>query len=587
MVAHPRPKAGVYAVRAGPVVGRNLQNSIRGDVLETHTPQKDYLSLISAGGKYALAQKGWTLQFQGGWVWSFKDQIDRRFMQQFRNLPPMAPKLDPLPDYVTNAFMGDTAASIHRDTSRIQLSNVVGPNSAFTSMTQWLRRASSLGRSPSRQETPLTSHLSLTGATGMTSLDSTFAEVSHEVKHRGENPEGEGRTELQWRVESMIKGMRCGGCGSKVAQGVLSKVLERIAAPSRPECSSCTDGYEDAGIVELKNGEQIIQTIDFFRAFVDDPYLTGQIAAQHALSDCYAMGADPIAAMAVAVVPAGLTSKVEEDLFQLMSGVSESLREANCALIGGHSCEGVEIAMGLAVTGVSGDPPGWMRKGSSEVRCGDAIVLTKPVGIGVLLAAWMNGRCKNRWRGPCFDTMLQSNKQAASIFKKHRVSACTDVTGFGLIGHLNEMVVACRKQMCSVTNEEASLSEKNDKEMVVGVISLSEVPVLDGAVDCFAEGIKSTLHDSNMGYMQDVLFDPLINRSKWASFQTLFDPQTSGGLMGVMNKDAAAVCVEELKSAGYQHSCIIGEVSTVGVYQDSEAHGRRSERAGWPKIHVK
>lgn len=170
----------------------------------------------------------------------------------------------------------------------------------------------------------------------------------------------------------------------------------------------------------------------------------GQVAAVHALSDVHAMGAQPSGALAIAVVPYGLERKVEDSLFQMMSGACHALRESNCPLLGGHSCEGQELALGFAVTGQV-EVEGALRK--SGMAVGEKIVLTKPVGTGVLFAANMRGMASGEWISSALRHMTTSNLRAAQCLLRHGASACTDVTGFGLLGHLLEMTQASRVQV--------------------------------------------------------------------------------------------------------------------------------------------
>lgn len=140
--------------------------------------------------------------------------------------------------------------------------------------------------------------------------------------------------------------MRCGGCGAKVGATTLSRALSRVDVPRRPEVVVGVESADDAAVVRVPDGYVSVQTVDFFRTFLDDPYMLGRVAAVHAMGDCWAMGAEPHTALAIAQVPFGLEEVVEEDLFQMMSGAAAALREAGCALAGGHSGEGQEMALG-------------------------------------------------------------------------------------------------------------------------------------------------------------------------------------------------------------------------------------------------
>ncbi len=188
--------------------------------------------------------------------------------------------------------------------------------------------------------------------------------------------------------------MRCGGCGAKVGATVLTRALGTIEPARRDDVVVGLDAPDDAAVVDTGGKRLSVHTVDYFRAIVDDPYTFGRIAANHALGDIYAMGAEPQTALAIATVPYGIEAKVEADLAQMMAGANEILREAECALVGGHTSEGAELSLGFAVNGLV-DRDAALRKGG--LRPGDALILTKPIGTGSLLAAHMRGKAKARW----------------------------------------------------------------------------------------------------------------------------------------------------------------------------------------------
>ena len=188
-----------------------------------------------------------------------------------------------------------------------------------------------------------------------------------------------------------------------------------------------------------------VQTVDYFKAFLDDPYLFGRIAALNAVSDLYAMNARPFAALAIATLPYARGPIQEAQLYELLSGAVQSLRELGVVLAGGHTTEGSELALGFSVTGHA-EADRLFQK--SRLQPGDRLLLTKPLGSGALLAAWMRGQCKAAWFDKLIRSMLQANKNAAEVFAEAGVTACTDVTGFGLAGHLLEMLDASRLSAC-------------------------------------------------------------------------------------------------------------------------------------------
>lgn len=332
--------------------------------------------------------------------------------------------------------------------------------------------------------------------------------------------------------------MRCGGCGAKVGATVLERALGRIRPAERTDVVVGLEAPDDAAVVDGGGPMLSVHTVDHFRAMIDDPYRFGMIAANHALGDVYAMGATPTTALAIATVPYGLARKVEAELSDMMQGANEILREAGCALVGGHSGEGAELSLGFAVNGLCGRE-GLLRKGG--LRAGDALVLTKAVGTGTLLAADMRGKARVRWVQAAVRQMIQSNGPAAAILARHGVRAATDVTGFGLLGHLREMTEASG---------------------VDAAVTLSAVPVLEGAAAMAAAGWVSSLQGENLG-RRGAAEDPAAVRGM-ASYPLLFDPQTAGGLLAGVPAAAAAGCVAALRAAGFEGAAVIGVVTARG-----------------------
>jgi selenide,water dikinase len=329
--------------------------------------------------------------------------------------------------------------------------------------------------------------------------------------------------------------MRCGGCGAKVGATVLSRALAAVAPAPRPDVVAGLDAPDDAAIVDTGGDRLSLQTVDYFRAIIDDPYLFGKIAANHALGDIYAMGGEPQSALAIATVPYGLEAKVEADLSAMMAGANEVLREAGCALVGGHTSEGAELALGFAVNGLVARDAA-LRKGG--LRPGSALVLTKPIGTGTLLAADMRGKAKGRWLMAAVAHMIRSNRVAAEILGRHGVHGATDVTGFGLLGHLVEMVRA------------------SDVDVT---LAIGRVPLLAGARDTAASGILSSLQPQNVRLRRAIRNLDLAGRHPL--YPLLFDPQTAGGLLTAVPFARAGACVEALRAAGYGDAAVIGVVS--------------------------
>jgi selenide,water dikinase len=329
--------------------------------------------------------------------------------------------------------------------------------------------------------------------------------------------------------------MRCGGCGAKVGATVLSRALGALEPAPRPDIVVGLNAPDDAALVDTGGDRLSVQTVDYFRSFVDDPYVFGKIAANHSLGDIYAMGGEPQSALAIATIPYGLEAKVEADLSAMMAGANAVLREANCALVGGHTSEGAELALGFAVNGLVAREAALRKSG---LKPGDALVLTKPIGTGTLLAADMRGKAKARWIVAALAHMTHSNRAASAILRQYGAAAATDITGFGLLGHLVEMVRA------------------SDVDVSLAV---ERVPLLDGARETVALGIFSSLQPQNVRLRRAIR--DLAVASRHPLYPLLFDPQTAGGLLAGVPLAVAEGCVAALRDAGYQRAEVIGFVS--------------------------
>ncbi len=326
--------------------------------------------------------------------------------------------------------------------------------------------------------------------------------------------------------------MRCGGCAAKIGGDSLGRVLQELARPRREGVEAGMDAADDAAVLVPPPGQRLVQSVDYFKAFIDDPFLVGQVAAVHALGDLLAMGARPHSALAIATVPFAAPRVMERTLAQLMQGALKTLDADGVALVGGHSSEGAELAFGLSVNGYAA-PGEILYKGG--LRDGHALVLTKALGTGTLLAANGAAAAAGRWIDAALASMTQSSRAAADILRAHGAAACTDVTGFGLLGHLLEMLRA------SGTGAQ---------------LRLDAVPVLDGARECLARGYRSSLHESNRGHLA-ALVEPATGTAAQA-LEILLDPQTAGGLLAGIPAAQAGACVAALRAAGYPAAAAIG-----------------------------
>ena len=335
--------------------------------------------------------------------------------------------------------------------------------------------------------------------------------------------------------ELSVVAMRCGGCGSKVGATLLDRVVARLEPVRRDDVVVGLDAPDDAAVASLPPGKLLVQSVDAFRAMIDDPWLFGRITANHCLSDLYAMGAEPCSALAIVTIPHGLESKMEVLLEDLLSGAVKVLNDGGAALVGGHTSEGAEVQLGLSVSG-SIDPDGILRKGG--LRPGDRLVLTKPIGTGTLLAADMRGKAKARWVDGAIRAMLQSNRDAAGAVRAHAGRSCTDVTGFGLLGHLVEMTKASG---------------------VDARVELGKVPILDGAEDTASLGFLSSLQPQNVRLRRAVANVETAGADP--RYPLLFDPQTAGGLLAGVPAGEADACVGRLHTLGYTHAAVIGTIA--------------------------
>lgn len=330
-------------------------------------------------------------------------------------------------------------------------------------------------------------------------------------------------------VHGLDTGMRCGGCGSKLGADLLTKVLRRLDA-SRD--ASIQQGIgDDAAIVDF-GSSRIATSCDSFRAMVTDPWIFGRIAAHHALNDIYAVGGTPRIALAIATIPYMAERMMEEDLYQTMAGALSVFDECGVRLVGGHSAEGLELSLGFAVSGSVPDEP-LLKDG---LQPNQSLILTKPIGTGVLLAGAMQQKAHARDVMKAIEMMDTSNATAAQVFIEHGATALTDITGFGLVGHIAELV---------------SASEQNVR------LDLAPVPVLEGALELMETGVESTLQANNERAFS--LFDGHDVRS--ARFRMLADPQTCGGLLGVVDNQQADDCLRALRHCGYEAATCIGQVT--------------------------
>lgn len=416
------PKAGVYAVREGPVLCANLDARLSGTQCQPYRPQRAFFSLLNLGDGRAIGRRG-GLTVRGAWVWRLKDRIDRKFMAMFQ---------------------------------------VIGPDDRPRTMV---------------------------GAAVM-------------------DPD-----------------MQCGGCAAKVGPAELHRALAHLpAAPPDPSVEVGLVHADDAALVRLPGGDRLGLTVDAFTAFCDDPFLVGRVAAVNAVNDLYVKGVTPRWALALVSVPdeAGL-------LDELLAGVRRGLDDLGVSLVGGHSVRADVLSVGLSVTGIAEavDDP--------AVLPGHLLLLTGGIGSGVLLRGNAFGRARGVWVREVNRWMSRSHRDATGVLRAHAASAMTDVTGFGLYGHLSSLLARA-----------GGLGAE---------VRVADVPLYPGVGSLYAQGVRSTFHHQNArGVAVDGpgLSHPLAGLG--------FDPQTAGPLLFTIAPERAQAVIAALSERG-EPASVIGIVT--------------------------
>ncbi|MDC1383514.1 selenide, water dikinase SelD [Candidatus Puniceispirillum sp.] len=448
VINNPRPKAGVFAVRAGAVLSKNLRKKLFGKRLVGWSAQKRYLAIIGTSDGSAIASWG-HFGFKAKIFLKLKYWIDRRFMEKYQNL--LMPTV-PAPVAFQGIFL---PTDLHRS-------------------------------------------------------DPAFA------------------------------AMRCLGCAAKTGHKVLESALEDATNIARlagadpvflPDIGIETDA---AVMVGPPHGHNLVQSVDVLSEIVSDPFLLGRIAAFHALSDLYAVMAKPTSALAIINLPEASLSIQTNQLTQILAGGLLALSESGVKLNGGHTSEGGTLSVGFSVTGYAkNDKPAMARPGDAF------LVITKPIGTGVIMSANMQLIAKAKWVESAILQMAKSNRLAAKHFDSTNVIAATDITGFGLARHALNLSRRVGAKGC--------------------VLNLRYLPLLAGAAQLFSSGVRSSLHNQNC---DAVVIDSQRlseNTEFTAHAEALFDPQTSGGLLGVLTRRNAEHLVELLKSDGH-NAAIIGHL---------------------------
>ena len=415
MEATPRPKAGVFAVRAAPVLHDNLRAALSGGARRAFKPQKHYLKLVSLGGKSAVAERN-GLALGGALLWQWKDRIDRKFMDQLDDLPEMKGKA-----------------------------------------------------------------LSVPTASG---------------------------------VEEALAGKPlCGGCGAKVGGAVLGDLLAKVQGPISGDV--VTGAGDDAAVLRQPGGGFQVMSTDHLRGFIEDPALMTRIAAVHALGDVWAMGAKPQVALSSIILPRMSPALQARTLREIAAAAQDVMAAAGAQIVGGHTTMGAELTIGFTVTGTREDMP----IGVGGAQPGDVLMLTRPIGSGVILAGHMAGSAPGRVVAKALGLMATPQARETAILGA--AHAMTDVTGFGLAGHV--------QAICRASGLAAELWG-------------AAVPLYPGAQALSDRGVASSLLPVNQADAPIEAAGPV---------NPLFhDPQTAGGLLAALPKAAAEAAQARLEAEG-------------------------------------
>lgn len=353
-----------------------------------------------------------------------------------------------------------------------------------------------------------------------TDIDKAIAEIVRTVKSlQGDEPELTPVDVSEIKLTSFTHGL---GCACKLRPQVLEKLISGFAQYHDKNVLVGTDTSDDAAVYKMNEEQALVQTVDFFTPVVNDPYHFGAIAAANALSDVYAMGAKPVFGLNIVGFP---SNRLPIDVLnKILKGAQDKCTEAGISILGGHTIDDVEPKFGMVVSGLVHPDKIWK---NSNAKAGDKLILTKPIGTGILATALKRGAIDSSKELEIIEIMAQLNKYAFEVIEKHTVHACTDVTGFGLLGHLLEI----------------TKGSKLEAELYY-----SKVPKIAGAEEMASAGIIPGGTENNLLYVNDfVKFDTDISE---VQKKMLADAQTSGGLLVCIPEDDSRVVLDDLNNAG-------------------------------------
>ena len=451
VIGYEREKAGVFAVRAGPVLVHNLRAALTGKSFISWRPQKRYLALIGLANGHALAVRGSLVSSGAMWL-RLKHWIDKRFMDKFTDLPLM----QVAPPRTLPALQNSDTTASHADNNRL--------------------------------------------------------------------PE-----------------IYCAGCGSKAEAGLLSAALKdacqtALLLGANPAYFPPEDIFSDAAdMPPARKKGSLIQSVDYLSQAVSDPFLFGRIAALHAMSDILVAGAQPLSALGLVMTERAIPDVQQRDLSQMLAGALVELSAHHCQLSGGHTVSATQAGLGFSITGE--------RISSSRLPTTNdevTLILTKPLGIGIILAAQMRGRAPAEALEGAYLAMATSNAPVTAVIGACRVAAMTDVTGFGLARHALNLAARCGFSGVHLT--------------------LDDIPLLAGAAELSASGIASSLRDGNMRAVPEQHIAPDLAPEKTA---ILFDPQTSGGVLAAIPSTDAEPVIAALARLEGSLAVRIGRFTSV------------------------
>lgn len=323
-----------------------------------------------------------------------------------------------------------------------------------------------------------------------------------------------------------------GGCTAKLGPGALAKVLGKLPKTYDPNLLIGYEGSDDAAVYRITDDIAMVQTLDFFPPMVEDPYIFGQVAAANALSDIYAMGGDVKTALNIVCFPEAMDLNI---LGEILLGGSEKVKEAGGVLAGGHSIADTDVKYGLSVTGTIHPDKVFANSGCRE---GDVLLLTKPLGVGIVCTASRLGEAAEGAMDLAVKSMTMLNRYASEIVRKYRVHGCTDVTGFGFLGHLCEML----------------------GDAYTALIQKDGIPFIPGCEGYVEEFYITAAAQRNRNHVEDKV--EFVDCS-FAMEEILYDPQTSGGLLVSMEREDGLKALKELESLGLP-CAIVGEIRARG-----------------------